>query len=105
MHPGDVITAYATGLGLTNPPVPAGTAPARLSIVAAIPSSAALVSNSGTQTWGASFLGAVLSPQFPGLYQISFRVPANAVPDPDGSLQVMFTIGRDQQLFPAYYTP
>ncbi len=80
-HPGEVITVYATGLGVTNPPVPIGrvaTAAAQLQNKAefqvwlngrALPSSAI------------EYVG--VTPGYAGLFQINLRLPADTGANPE----------------------
>lgn len=70
---GDVLVMYATGLGNTNPPLPKGMATAAKVIV----SVEVLLQGRAME-----LLGASASPQFPGLYQIAFRVAET--PQPNG---------------------
>jgi len=63
-HPGDALIIYATGLGLTNPPLGDGVAGV-VNVTAPITIMVRGVS--------APLLGAVSSPQFPGLFQIAFE--------------------------------
>jgi uncharacterized protein (TIGR03437 family) len=104
MRAGDVITVYATGLGGTNPVVAAGSVPSSLAYVSTKMS--VLLGpqpTGGTVTWGAEFLAAVLSPQFPGLYQLSFRVPAAATPNPDGTVYLFMVVNNvGSQVFMTY---
>jgi uncharacterized protein (TIGR03437 family) len=84
---GEYVQLYATGLGATNPPVPAGQA-AVASCLAAV-----TVTINGIP---AEVTYAGLQGQYPGLYQINVLVPANvaaaatftiAVSAPDGTQQ------------------
>jgi uncharacterized protein (TIGR03437 family) len=79
---GDVLTLYATGLGATNPVVPAGPAPSSVVNTATLPA----VTVGGVSAT-VSFAG--LSPGLVGLYQINFTVPATA----QGSVPVVVSIG------------
>lgn len=72
-HPGDLITLYATGMGVTNPPLAAGTVPTSLTRIAVFPQNT-LVTAAGVAP--VSNFGHVASPQFPGLYQLSITLPA-----------------------------
>jgi uncharacterized protein (TIGR03437 family) len=94
-HPvqaGDVVVLYVIGLGPTSPPVPSGTAS---------PSSPLAIITDTTQACfgiespfsqpvctNAAFTG--LSPNFVGLYQINFTVPAGLV---SGNIPFYFTVG------------
>lgn len=94
---GDVLIMYATGLGLTDPPLAKGMAAAAKVIV---------LVEVLLQGHAMELLGVSASPQFPGLYQIAFRVAE--VPRPNGescSLEVkvdgkivktvLFNLARD----------
>ena len=81
-NPGDVLVLYATGLGATNPAVPAGLAPSncRENSYVADP-------DGGRGGCDSSFAG--LSPGLVGLYQINFTVPATV----QGNVPVVLSIG------------
>lgn len=83
-RPGDVLIIYATGLGLTNPPLSDG--------VAAVANVVAPISITVGGGESASLLGAVSSPQFPGLFQVAFVVPVDAVPDATGAIAAQLTV-------------
>jgi uncharacterized protein (TIGR03437 family) len=68
--PGEVIILWGTGFGPTNPAIPAGQVPGK----AAVPTTNPTVTIGGVT---AELIGAALSPQFAGLYQIAVRVPAS----------------------------
>ncbi len=105
MHPNDVITVYATGLGATNPAVSAGNVSAQTAFVTAPMSVFFSTQRGTTQILGAQFFGAALSPQFPGLYQLSFRVPFNAVPAADGTIVLYIAINNlGSQNFTTYFS-
>ena len=73
-HPGETLVLYATGLGATNPPVPAGTASPNPPAVSARHFS--LIFNydcAAIQTATPSFVG--LTPGLVGLYQVNFTAP------------------------------
>lgn len=73
-HPGETLVLYATGLGATSPPVPAGTASPSPPAVSARHFS--LIFNydcPAIQTATPSFVG--LTPGLVGLYQVNFTVP------------------------------
>ena len=96
-RPGDVVTIYATGLGITNPPVDAGTVPPA-GTLANIVAPMSITLRSGSSQWNAEFFGAVATPQFPGLYQASFRFPLST--NPSGkTIDLALTVGADTQTF------
>jgi uncharacterized protein (TIGR03437 family) len=73
--PGDVIIFWGTGFGATNPAVPAGMVPS-----AAIPGKVGYVVKPPSVLIGgitAKVIGAALSPDSAGLYQIIVEIPAN----------------------------
>ena len=81
VHPGDVLLAFATGLGPTNPATPTG-----------LPKAVAPTATTPTLTVG----GVTLTPSFAGistagagLYQINFTVPAGV----QGNVPVVLSIG------------
>lgn len=84
--PGDVLILWATGLGATTPPEPAGVT------VAGAPSDTVTpgVTVGGVQ---AQVLGAALAPGSAGLYQIAIQLPQSL---PDGKLAVQATVGGFQ---------
>jgi uncharacterized protein (TIGR03437 family) len=79
---GQVLVLYATGLGATDPPVPAGPSPASLASTTSFP----VVTVGGLQA-AVSFAG--LAPGQIGLYQVNFTVPALA----QGNAPVVLSIG------------
>jgi uncharacterized protein (TIGR03437 family) len=79
---GDTLSLYATGLGATNPVVPAGPAPNKVVQTASMPTLTV-----GGQSAKVTFAG--LAPGQTGLYQINFTVPATA----QGSAPVVLSIG------------
>jgi uncharacterized protein (TIGR03437 family) len=87
-HTGDTIVIYCLGLGAVSPPVPDGGLPVGLSNAAPVQM---LI---GNQT--ATVMSQVLSPQFPGLYQVAAVIPATA---PKGS-NVSVTISSGAQTSP-----
>ena len=74
-RPGDVLTLYATGMGVTNPPLTAGTVPTVLTRIAVFPQNNLVTA--GDRLTPVSNFGHVASPQFPGLYQLSITLPTN----------------------------
>lgn len=79
--PGDIVTAYVTGLGATNPPTATGAMPTAGSVPVQTP----------TLTVGgqpATIKLAVIT-QYPGTYQINFVVPAGV----QGNAPIVLTIG------------
>ncbi|MGA2114711.1 MAG: IPT/TIG domain-containing protein [Bryobacteraceae bacterium] len=67
-HVGDLVYAYAVGLGPTNPPTATG-----------VPAASNPVANLPTVTVGgvaAKVTSAVLTQSYPGIYQVNFTVPA-----------------------------
>ncbi|MGI8742658.1 MAG: choice-of-anchor V domain-containing protein [Bryobacteraceae bacterium] len=85
--PGDILTLYATGLGLTNPAVKPGDL-----AVGAAPITTPITVMIGSVTLSpADVLYAGLSPgSISGLYQINIRVPAGV---PSGDVPVTITMG------------
>jgi len=71
--PGDLITLYATGLGLTNPNIAAGELPAAASSI----TGAMQVTIGPTVLDPASVLYAGVTPGAAGLYQINIQLPAS----------------------------
>jgi uncharacterized protein (TIGR03437 family) len=100
---GDVATIYGTGLGATTPSITAGGVPppATLANVVA-PVSVALWDGSASQ-WKANVLGAVASPEFPGLYQIAFQFPDQVTSG--GNFKLIIAVGPDTQTFPVAFKP
>jgi uncharacterized protein (TIGR03437 family) len=77
--PGEVLVAYATGLGPVQPPVPSGHVAPREPLSTIIEGSGLrrytiLINEAPTNV-----LFAGLAPDFVGLYQLNFQVPLNAV--------------------------
>jgi uncharacterized protein (TIGR03437 family) len=99
-RPGDVVTLYGTGFGITSPPVVAGALPAALSpLTARTEVQISAFRDGRTYTHPAQVLGAVHSPEFPGLYQLSFRFPADAAPDLNGLVTVDVRVGAGRRTF------
>ena len=82
-HPGEIVLLFATGLGAVNPPLATG-APSVGNQTVAL-TKVTVDGNSGEVL----FSGA--APNFAGLYQINFRIPANARTAPD--LLLVLTVG------------
>ncbi|MBZ5623570.1 MAG: hypothetical protein LAQ69_33330 [Acidobacteriia bacterium] len=81
---GEIVIAYATGLGLTAPSVGTGSVPA--------PGGTATVQGTvvpGIGTGGAQLVSAQLSPDLPGIYAVAFQIPSDS---PTGN-DVPFSIG------------
>jgi uncharacterized protein (TIGR03437 family) len=79
---GDTLSLYATGLGATNPVVPAGPAPN-----SQVPTTTLPTMTVGGASAKVTFAG--LAPGQSGLYQINFNVPATA----QGNAPVVLSIG------------
>jgi uncharacterized protein (TIGR03437 family) len=77
-HAGDVLTLWVTGLGATNPSVPAGQQPTTFPPVTTTPT----VTVAGANM---TVLGAVL--RFAGLYQVNIQLPAS-VPTGDQPIKI-----------------
>ena len=76
---GDSLTLWATGLGATNPPLPAGQQPSAFPPVTTMPT----VTVAGTSV---TVLGAVL--RYAGLYQVNIQLPAS-LPTGDSPIKVI----------------
>ena len=102
-HPNDVVVIYATGLGALSPNVAAGAVPpvGTLANVSA-PVSVSLWDGIVSQ-WKATVLGAVASPQYPGLYQIAIQLPADAIPN-GPSMKLILATGSDSQTSTVYFS-
>ena len=86
-HAGDTIVLFCLGLGAVNPPVADGGLPAGIS------SAGAVQMLIGNQAATVSFQ--VLSPQFPGLYQVAAAVPAGVA---GGSVPITISSGGQTSL-------
>ena len=84
-HPGDFVSLYMTGLGLTDPPLLGG-AIARQASSTVFPVSVTL---NGNQLADSDVLYAGIAPNYAGLFQVNIRIPDNA---PNGDLAVSLTI-------------
>ena len=88
-----VINGRATvtkGLGLTNPQLLEGVSG---------PSNVAASIKVVVAGKSASLLGAVASPQFPGLFQVAFTVPSDSVTDGTGQIPVQLQVNDTTLLF------
>jgi uncharacterized protein (TIGR03437 family) len=85
-HAGDVVVLYATGLGHTTPPWPSGQMAQSAANIAALASLQVLIN--GTAIAPTQILYAGVTPGFSGLYQINFRLPANAGSNPEIRVRV-----------------
>ena len=83
-HAGDVLALWATGLGPTNPPIPAGQQPTVFPTTTTAPT----VTVGGTNV---NLLGSVL--RFAGLYQVNIQLPASL---PAGDLPIKIQQGNFQ---------
>ncbi len=84
--PGDVLTLFLTGLGLTNPPVAAGELPTAAAFVA-LP---VTVTIGGAPLASADVLYTGVTRGLAGLYQLNLRLPAGL---PQGDLPVTVQVG------------
>jgi uncharacterized protein (TIGR03437 family) len=85
-HAGDVVILYATGLGYTNPSWPSGVIAKSAANISALASLRVLLN--GTAIDRRLVLYAGVTPGFAGLYQINFKLPANAGANPEIRIQV-----------------
>ena len=83
-HSGDSLTLWVTGLGTTNPPLPAGQQPTTFPAIATMPTVTA-----GGQS--VTVLGGVL--RYAGLYQVNIQLPASL---PTGDLPLKIVQGSFQ---------
>lgn len=84
--PGDIVTAYATGLGPTNPAFAVGVpAPAAAAVTQTVS-----VQLGGVTLAAQDVLYVGVSPTYSGLYQVNLRVPAGAAA---GDQALVITIG------------
>ncbi len=85
--PGDLVTLYGTGFGITSPALEAGQIASGIAGITA----PLTVSIGGTTLAASDILYAGLSPQsISGLFQFNVRVPAST---PDGDATVVITLG------------
>ncbi|MBZ5611420.1 MAG: hypothetical protein LAP38_24420 [Acidobacteriia bacterium] len=82
---GDVVILYVTGLGPVDTPIADGTAPVYLDNLLRNTNDSPGVFVGGKQ---AQLVYSVLSPQFPGVYQLAFIVPSGAPVGDKVSLQI-----------------
>ena len=83
--PGDYVSLYVTGLGLTTPPIVPGTL-ASQAAPTILPVSVTL---NGVALSANNILYAGAAPGFAGLYQINIQVPGDT---PSGNLPISVTI-------------
>ena len=95
--PGDVLTLYGTGFGITNPAVATGELPAASSGVAG----SLQVTVGGVALGKTDLLYAGVAPGNAGLYQINLHLPAST---PDGNLPVQVTVNGFTSPAGAYIT-
>jgi uncharacterized protein (TIGR03437 family) len=88
-RPGDIVTLYGTGFGLTNPFY----LPGQFSSGQAALLQPVTVTIAGITLAAEDVLYAGLSPDAPGFYQFNIRVPGSA---PDGPVSVSMSIGNVQ---------
>jgi uncharacterized protein (TIGR03437 family) len=84
--PGDILTLWGSGFGPTIPPTPAGIVVVGAPPVATLP----VVTVGGVQV---QVLGAVLSPDNAGLYQVAIQLPQNV---PTGAVSLQASAGGVQ---------
>ena len=84
--PGDVLTLYATGFGLTNPAYQAGELAGGIAPVVG----PVKVSVGGVELGAGDLLYAGVSPGLAGVYQVNLRLPGDL---PDGDLSVVVRVG------------
>jgi uncharacterized protein (TIGR03437 family) len=85
-NPGDFVTLFLTGGGITDPAF----APGELPNVAGKVSGSTGVSVAGVQLSASDILYVGVTPGFAGLYQLNIRIPAGT---PQGSQPVVLTVG------------
>ena len=84
--PGDILTLFATGFGVTDPPFEAGILPDQIGSTV----EKALVTVGEIQLSDADVLYAGVTPGSAGLYQLNLRIPDTV---PDGDLSVVVQVG------------
>jgi uncharacterized protein (TIGR03437 family) len=97
LKPGDYVTIFGSGFGATNPLVFTGD----LAAGAATVSAAVAITLGGRPLADSDLLYVGVTPGFAGLYQINFRIPADA---PDGDLPLAVSIGGVPSPEGAYLT-
>ncbi len=85
-HAGDIVVLYATGLGHTNPPWASGVVAQSAAYITSLASLEVLLN--GTAIDPKLVLYAGVTPEYCGLYQINFTIPANAGADPEIRVQI-----------------
>ncbi len=83
--PGDVLTLFLTGLGVTNPAFGPGELPDQIAAVAAVTE----VTLGGVPLPAEDLLYAGVTPGYAGLYQLNLRVPEGT---PDGDLPLVILV-------------
>jgi uncharacterized protein (TIGR03437 family) len=83
--PGDLVSLYATGLGVNEPVLE----PGRIASAASQMGAPVSVMLNGVKLASSDVLYAGVAPGYAGLYQINIRVPSNA---PDGNLTVAMSV-------------
>ena len=73
VQPGEVVIAFATGLGPTNPPVALGTLPSGITTCASPPTLS-------LGPFSATLSACGLATNLVGVYQLKYRIPANVPP-------------------------
>lgn len=91
-RPGQIVSIYGTGFGVTNPPVGTGELPTGIARTA----EPAMVTFDGRPLDAANVLYAGVSPGLAGVYQLNLQIPANAR---NGNLTLGLRLG--QQSSPA----
>lgn len=90
-RPGETLVVYGTGLGLTTPEVPYGSA----GVIASVNVPVKVMTN-GEES---EVLYAGTTWEFPGLYQINFTVPAGTLPDELGLTWLELKVGSTSTVF------
>jgi trimeric autotransporter adhesin len=96
-YPGEYVTVYGTGFGVTNPAVAPGVFYASL----AQATGPVQVLLNGQPVPAASVLYAGITPSSPGLYQVNFQIPPGT---PGGDLPLAISIGGIQSPAGAFIT-